>query len=453
MPFKHLLASAAFIAALLVSPVSAETRTYSPNEMRALAAQASQRGAPAAALKLTEALLQRDPGDVEALLLHSRALRDLGRYDEAQRAGLKAWQLAQEKPRKYAAALAVAQAQSSAGRKTTAKLWLRRAVQHAPSAAARQQAIRDFKYLRGVTPLQLGLQLGITPNSNINNGSSNATSDLFGLPDVTLNGAAKALSGTEFSLGVSGRYRFSQTPTRASDLTFSAYTREYVLSSEAEAIAPDASASDFALTTLSAGLSHRRMNPQSRAETVGLMRLEATWYGRAYYSSALHGSLTQTVPLSARKHLQLRGTARYTTGKTAPKSTLLSAEVRYGYAFEDRSQLAVSFGVTNSHSPSASAKFQQARIGLDYTLAKPLLGAEASLGLMLRYRHYDSSPFLPSGARVDKEGRASLTLDFKNWQAYGFNPTLTLSASRARSNINLFETQNIGLAMGFQSSF
>jgi hypothetical protein len=35
----------------------------------------------------------------------------------------------------------------------------------------------------------------------------------------------------------------------------------------------------------------------------------------------------------------------------------------------------------------------------------------------------------------------------------GFAPTLTLSASRSNSNVDLYDVDNVGLALGFRSAF
>ena len=64
--------------ALSAASLSAQT-TLDADGMRAAAGQSLQAGRPAQAEALAAALLSRDAKDLNALLLRSRALRDLGR--------------------------------------------------------------------------------------------------------------------------------------------------------------------------------------------------------------------------------------------------------------------------------------------------------------------------------------------------------------------------------------
>lgn len=449
-PRLHIVA--AFLVAL--SAHGASGATLNADQMRSVAAQAIVAGAPGPAREMAEALLERDPGDVEALLILSRAARDLGDYETAKDTAARAWTLAREKPRKFSAALAMAQATSSAGNRIGAQLWLRRAVNHAPDARARALAIRDFRYLRKVSPLSVYLSFGIAPNSNINNGSAHSSVDIFGLPDVNLVGAAQALSGVEYSAGLSLRYRLAQSPTRATDLTFRASRRDYTLSSDAKALAPTAKGSDFALSTVSAGISQRFMQSESRAETTVALELGKTWYGGDPYSDFTRLSLGHVMPLSRSSRLAFGLIGERTTGPRAPHADLLRLTASWSKGLASGGLFGLSMQVTDSQSSSSSADYREVAARISYAPAKPLIeGVHAQFGLGLRMRDYPVTAYLPSGGRQDREISTDMTLDFRNLEYYGFTPTLTLRASRSNSNVGLFDVENLGMAMGIRSSF
>ncbi|MEY8839451.1 hypothetical protein AB9K41_10525, partial [Cribrihabitans sp. XS_ASV171] len=250
--FRTGLALALALAAL---SGAAQEATLTPRELRGTAIEALRIGAPDRAYAYSEALLRRDPDDREAHLIRSRAARDTGRFGEAKVSARAAWKLASSDEEKYAASMVMAQALSSNGQRTMSQLWLRRAVEHAPDEALARRAIRDFKYVRARNPWATELSFAVTPDSNINNGSSERSSflnyrlmeALYGQPvEYQLDGTLRALSGIEYALGLTTRYRFSETPTRAHDVIFTADVRHYTLSSEAKAIAPGAEGNDFA---------------------------------------------------------------------------------------------------------------------------------------------------------------------------------------------------------------
>ena len=62
-----------------------------------------------------------------------------------------------------AAALAVAQALSSEGARTRAQLWLRRAMQVAPTKRQKALAVRDFRYVRLRNPWSTRLSFSVAP--------------------------------------------------------------------------------------------------------------------------------------------------------------------------------------------------------------------------------------------------------------------------------------------------
>ncbi len=439
---------------LLWSPMvwADEPVALNPEEMRLAAIVAIEAGDTARARALTGALLARDPQDIEAQLLASRAHRDAGRLNEAQTHARRAWTIARTPHERHAASLAMAQALASAEQRTRAQFWLRRAAHHAPTERLRQAAVRDFRYVRKRNPLSVQLRFGITPKSNVNNGSANSTIDIFGLPDVNLTGAARALSGLEFMAGAALRYRVAETSDRATDLTLNVLRRDYRLSSEAKRIAPTASGSDFAFAALSAGVTQRFMQLDTRRETTLSAELGKTWYGGSPYSDFARLSVGHAMPLSRVSRLDVKLTGERTRGPAAPHADLLRARASYARVLSNRGQIGVSLQLTRSSASHASADFTELATRLSYAPPRPILGIDTSFGLGLRARDYPTTPYR-AGARRDREASLDMTMGFEKMDYLGFTPTVTLSASRASSNVGLFDVDNVGLALGLRSAF
>ena len=162
------------------------------SEARGTAVRFLVAGRPDAALVLAEGVLMGAPGDVEALLLKSRALRDLGRTDEAGEAALDALSGASNDREKYFSAMAMAQAKSSGRQGLWAQYWLRRAADVAPEDDLRATAIKDFRMVRRITPARLRLSFSLSPSDNLNDAPRGEASCTWG-PFVS--DLARPLSG------------------------------------------------------------------------------------------------------------------------------------------------------------------------------------------------------------------------------------------------------------------
>ena len=290
---------------MFATSVQAAPVTLDPDQMRQVGFVALTSDQPGKALEISAALLRRDPQDVSALILKSRALRDLGHYTDARATAAQAWAGARTEAQRYGAALAMAQALASEGARTRAQFWLRRAVQASPTPLARQIAERDFDYVRARNPLSFSLQVSLAPSSNINGGSSNTATELLGLPFL-LSGDARALSGTEATLGLTLRWRLPVTPTAQTEYRLSVLDRHYWLSSEARRQAPEATGGDYDYAAVELGWS-RRITPQTGPLNYSLgAALGRNWYGHSPLSVYLRAEAAVDGPLTPRTAWQLQ---------------------------------------------------------------------------------------------------------------------------------------------------
>jgi hypothetical protein len=458
---RHLVGATLLSAALALSHAGSAEVTLSADEMRAAARKSLQAKDPVRARLLADALLQRDPADITALLVRSRALRDMGAYGEAHEAAREAWSQSDTAADRYASALMAAQALSSDSKRTRAQFWLRRAVQHAPSPALEAKATRDFLYVRQRNPWKTQLSFVLAPNSNINNGSAEETSYLhyrltevlYGRPVAySLTGSAQALSGLELGAALRSRYRFRETATTAQDLKFGLSYRSYILSDSAEAQAPGVSGGDFAFGTLSLGYGYRQRNLAGRGELVADLEAGQTFYGGARYASTLRGSLGQALRRAGGRQYRFGIDAQHLVGQATPDLDSLGLRASLSERLAGGGLAYLGLSTEFTQSPEPTAEYAEVELRGGYVLGRPVLGAALELGLGVALRDYEVSLHAPDG-RQDRKLFADLTATFTEVDYYGFNPSLTLRASRTDSNIGLYDVNRLGLSLGIKSAF
>jgi hypothetical protein len=442
------------LALLWGETAQAETLTLTPDQVQLAAVTAIEQNQPRIALELSNALLQRDSTDFFALLINSRAARNLGLVDQAKASALAAWRLARTPDQKFQSSLLMAQALSSAGARTRAQLWLRRAVQHAPSEQARQLAIRDFAYVRSRNPWSTSLSFNISPTSNVNNGSANSTTRLFDLPfEFKLSGDAQALSGTEISAGISTTYKFAASAAGQTAVNLRYFSRSYVLSSDAMAKAPMAKGSDYAFSTASVSLSRRIFGSAPTSPVDLSIGFGQNWYGGSLYTHFIQGRATKSLALAPNQSLSFTLAAdKQISDRNQPDVHSVSAGTSYTRRFQNGGQLQIGLDATKSTSKAENNDFTLRRISAAYQLPKPVLSAHIVLSAAYQTRDFPLSAYSSAG-RQDETVEGGVTLVFDKVDYYGFSPTVTLNASSNRSNIGLYETGEYGVRVGFQSAF
>ena len=444
----------ACLAVLWATFAQSQTIVLYPEEVRIASVAAIEQGEPGVALELANALILRDPKDLTAWKVKSRAARNMGIAKVSVAAARRAWALSRTDLDKYESAMLMAQALSSQGSRTRAQLWLRRAVQFAPTPQLRAVAIRDFRYVRTRNPWSTTLSFSVAPTSNANNGSANSTTRLFDLPfEFQLSGDAQALSGTEFSGGLSTTYQFPPGSRGSSAITARVSHRTYVLSDTAKALAPDAKGSDFALTTAALTYTRRFVGERPRNPLDLSIGAGQNWYGGSIYTHFVQGRASKTVVLSPLTRLRFSlGADRQLSDRDAPSANSLSIGTAFDQRLANGGALHLAIDANRSRSDSDINDFRTIRASIAYDLPKPVLTARTTLSLTLQSRDYDRSPFAAAGRRDDTvEG--SIGMVFTKVDYYGFSPTVALLASRTNSNIGLFDTRELGLRIGFQSAF
>lgn len=454
-----------FAATLLISialcfPAQSEVR-LSRDEAVIVANSLLGKRQFSAAREISKGLLIRDPKDVEALLMLSVSERNLGNFKAASKASKKAWSAAETDYRKYTAALLTAQALASGGSHTTAQIWLRRAAQIAPTEQAKNNAIRDLKFVRSQNPWSTAYRFALRPSNNINNGSNADVVTIGGIP-LLISGRSKPLSGIGLTLGA--RAEYSNRIAKSKELRYGLdlETRQYALSEEAKSIAPDAKGSDYAFSSAKIHIGYDLSLSDPRNAHSFEAQLGRYRYGGEPLSNLfwLKYSFIRQQKNGAQIRFSLIGEDNSRLDNHARDTGKVS--LFFQRAIATKSGGIFSWNLTASTTRlNGDERFGRATDlandaiggGIRYTWAQPIFGATTSFAFQYEGQRFEQSRYVYPGVREDHRGVATLSLFFNEFDYYGFAPVLDVGYERKYSNASLFSVDSFGVNLGIRSSF
>jgi len=427
--------------------------TLGIEESRAYGIRALKANRPDVAQAVALGLLQRDPSDVQALLMLSAAQTAQGKGDQGAVTGKRALAHAKTPIQRFSATRMIAAAKAKAGRYTQAELWLRRALQAAPDERYRATVQRDFRLVNRQNPLKLDLIFGINPSSNINNGANNEIAWLFDLPFV-LSREAQALSGIEYTAGARARYRIHQTATKATDLGLLLYSKTYSLSERSKRLAPRASASDYAFQVAEFSASHLTLRNQGRTMLSYQATLGQNWYGWSPLNRYVRLDISQRHSVSPTFSHRFAASVEYQTriGVNNYDLTTFSTSGTLKFRIKDSGNLSLSLEGRNASGGNRSGEYTGVKFAMGYAFDKPLLGTDVSINMSAERRDFPFSVFDVEG-RQDDQLSAGLSLLFTKADLYGFAPTLDFRVAKTQSSIDLYDTDSFTVGVGFRSTF
>lgn len=433
----------------MAGALSAQT-SLSPEDARRAAARLLVSGQPQAASDITSVLLKRDAEDTTGLLIHAQAMRTLGKFSQSKTAARRAWQSADNDQDRYGAALTMAQALSSAGQKTRAQFWLRRATNVAPSPALRARAIRDYGFVRKTNPWALQLSFGISPSNNVNNAPRDNTILLGGL--AFTNPSAVPLSGVEITSDVNLRYTLSQSQKKR-DFVSLRWSESHVVFTD-DAVPAGVEESDFSYRRLEGTIGRDFVfGPDAPRQTVAVS-FGRLWTSDTPLADELRVTWKQTYSRPENRLFSWAGTMGYSDRKDSALRSGLTADLsaQWFRPLANGSALAWNTRLGRTDTDSKALTHTKAEFDASYTHATPILGAQGQLALGGSISQYDD-PLYGAEARRDVKTTISASLLMVDFDTYGFAPKLTLEASQTNSNVTRFETRNLGLRIGVQSLF
>ncbi len=441
------------LAALLVSaglPLRSQTQDpvtveVTPASGRALARQALQTGNPDLAARIAAQLVQANPKDVGALLLLTAGLERSGQPEQAIAAGRKAYGLATTEAQRFEAAYLVAEALSVADRPGQAKFWLRRADSHSPGPA-QSAVLRDaFQKLDARTPLKFSVTFAGGPTNNVNGGSLHDSFDFLGIPIPI----AQALPGWVLLTTSQLSYRIIARPDRVAQLYAIARQRNVWLSPRALDLQAGATNADYLYNSLDLGGSVNWVSSAALAFSLDA-RAGRRWLGGEVQSDQQRLVFGTTRAQAAGRLARLDLTAETTRIPGTPRanSLRLAADGSLSQPLSG-GVLRFDLGLANLDATAPGIAYRALSAGLDWQPDKPVLGLNVEFFLQGELRDY----WKTIGYRPDMQVEAGAMARFPKASAYGFVPTVTLSASRTFSELAVRDTANIAVAFGVSSSF
>lgn len=462
------LSRAALIAlALLVSiaPATAEepadTLSLSIDEARQLARAALAEGRADITAEIARGLLQRDPADIEALMMLGWAEVGLGNPRAARAAGARAYALARGKqPLRFDAARLAAKGAYDEGRLTLAGYWLRRAGDAATSPQERTEAVEGFRDVRSQNPWNTRLNFSLSPSSNINGGAKDDRLTIDGRPTgAILSPDAQALSGFEATLDLSTSYRLPSGPRSQTAVGVRLFGSTYAMSEEARRQTEErgTKGSDFAFAAVETSVRHLRL-PESGKGTISLgFTVGQTWYGGQLLNHYARLDAARSFPAGEAADAAVSGSLEQSlSDRDDDRNFSATLNGQWNHELRSGAVLGFSAGISGTSSNDPSNEFTAVRGGVSYALARPVGPAEVTLGLSIAAKHYPSTftgSLFGRGERDDLRVSGTVEMLLPKAEVMGFAPTVTLSAGRTWSNASRFETEDFGVAFGLKSTF
>lgn len=428
-------------------------------QSRQVALNALQLQQPKLALHIAGGLLERDARDSFAHFTMARAAQQLKTPNKGRRAAARAFRFSKTPGDKYASAQLAARLSYEGKRYTLAQYWLRRSVDFVQTPQQRKQVARDFKRLRSQNPWNTQLRFSITPSSNVNAGSDTNLATIDGVPLVgVLSRSAQALAGTVAVGDISTSYRFSANAKRAAYFTGRIYSRQVKLTQAAARSVPLIRNKDFAATTVEAGLKY----VFSTGKRNGLSTIRGTigknWYGGNPYSVNSRLGYEHSFRAAEQTSLTFSGSYERRNYDLARLASTSIARVGGSATYKLEGGDSIQFGiqVNKTTSKTINTESASATAYASYAMGKPVGPASLAFSLGTTYQDFPSysiGPIAAPGGRQDTTVFANVAATFKGLDYAGFVPKVTLRAQKNNSNISRFDTTQLSVSIGLQSSF
>jgi tetratricopeptide (TPR) repeat protein len=270
------------------------------------------------------------------------------------------------------------------------------------------------------------LSLALTPDTNINAGTSAQQVNLFGLP-FELDNTARKTSGVGLALGVSGSYQADLTDQIKLRTGLGYYGTEY-----ANSAYTDRNLNGYVGPRFLLG-----KGSEISVLAVGSRR----WYGGPPLTYGVGARVEAQTELSPR--ILVGGNfglqqLNYTQGFSDYTGPVYSANTNLIYAFDAISFVRASTGITLEQARLLGLRDTQYSMGLAYYREKLPRDFVATFAVqMMLVRYADALPAFGI-ARRDTQLDYRISLSNKRISLYGFTPVVSFVHTDRYSNINLF---------------
>ncbi len=427
--------------------------TLTPAEMQFTAFGALEGGQPARALALAEALLVRAAEDPIALRIAGQAALEIEQSEVAIRHGRTLYQTADDDEMRFLAARLVALAHAQQENYTRSQIWLRRARQVAPDGAKANGIAHDYATLRQRNPLNFNFDFGLQPSSNINNGSSESTFDLFGRT-MLLPPSAQRLSGYQFSADAKIAYTVNEDANSRTVVSMTGQALRYWLSEDAKATAPNFDVGILAYDHAILGVRHDWRTSDEGQPFTAAFKYGISQIGGDFYARDIEFGLSTQWFLSDQTRV-VSGVrlGQVTYAGTGDTSESWAVDLGWTRALDGGDAVSVQASVGQTQSDDAvRLNSDRKNIGVTYNFGSVANAFDISVGLGAQWRSFEPSLAAPDG-RADLRTNVTLDVGLPLVELYGFSPVAALEAYQTDSNVSRFQSEGLSVDISVRSNF
>ncbi|MGB8812481.1 MAG: tetratricopeptide repeat protein, partial [Paracoccaceae bacterium] len=417
------------LALVLAAPVQAESLSLSLDQARMVAQQAHAAGDYALANALARRLLEANPKDPEALLLLAATEPQLGNPTAGRRAGRAAWGAAANAPElRYEIARYTAYAATLEGRPQLAQFWLRRASDTARSETQYNQTIADYRQVRARNPLRWGIDISVSPTSNLTGSGKGGTLEIDGqVFGGFTNQSLPPLSGVHADAQFRLSYALPATTRSQTTLGFQTYGSVNKLSSEARRLAPSVRGSDFNQYTAEASLGYDFLFPGTRHPVHTMVSVGQSWSGGEPLGPNLRFDLSTAVFTRENSQIRVQSAVERQWQDQGTVDVL-----KLGLMGQYQDQFGGGWGATLSvRDVQGAAKnqiYRELSGDISYALPKPIGPVSFSARLSAGIRDYPTYSFgfaqVTNGRRDNRYGLA-IDMTFQDLSLWGYAPRIS----------------------------
>ena len=314
---------------------------------------------------------------------------------------------------------------------------------------------RDGSRMENASAWSTRLSFGLSATSNINDGRATAPVGLQELPFVyALQGSDRTLSARSLDIGVAATRALAQSDSSTTTLSLSAFQRVVFLTDKGSDRAPDdVDGSDFNLASLTAGLGQAWNLGDGRTVLGAEAALGQVFLGGDPLYANLNVGGSVSYALSPDMDLKFRAMREAQKGHDdRPDAHAWRGSLGLVTHLPEGHRLTTSYNYAEGSSSADYLDYADHEIALRLALAQPVLGASVDMGLSASRNHHARNP-ITSGDRDDDTVAADVMLTFGERDYNGLVPSVTLLARRTNSNIEVFETEEVGIQLGLNSRF
>ena len=458
----------AFMLGLMLPDAALSAETLTPDQLRQAGVTALAAGNLPLTDEIARTLIAAQPQDPLAHYLRGMVHFRLGDAPAAVREGRLAFRHGGSDLQRHQAARLTAGALLQDGHPAWARFWLRRAVETAPTRAARQDSLAALRALQEAAQWRASARFSLTPSSNVNAGADSRYNTVDGMPVIgLLSGSAQALSGTVATLNAEVNRRLLTRAGGQLWLDARVYLKAVALSAGArrQATQPPTGGTPLpappsdAFDSSNAEIALRWQAPRPRGSRSVQLTGGQSWEAgnRVFHYGEL--ALNQSHMLGPRDLLSFgaSGEYRWSERRADQDQRLFGVQAQWRHALPQGDVLAASMALRHTEAEASNLRTRAASVQLTWQPARsfgPLSGALSLGGSLTDYPDYiELALGAVPGGRQDRTLWADLDLWNAGLAYAGFQPRIKLRALSVDSNVSRFSHSEFSVNLGLRSAF